>query len=98
MHANVRAVPAVQAFVAVWRGGTTVVMPPLSVVSAFQAIESDRVLRVDPVGLTFELVQRVHISLGRRHDDVGIGADTVHDAPCLGQSHRYLALLPGALR
>ena len=43
-----------------------------------------------------ELVQRVDVGLGRGHDDVGVGAHAVDDAPALGQPHRHLALRVGA--
>ena len=43
-----------------------------------------------------QLVQRMQIGLGRGHDDVGIGALPVDDAPVLRQTHGDFALGIGA--
>src|SRR5690606_31588226 len=50
------------------------------------------VLRVEALGLALELVERVDVGLGGGDDDVGVGADAVHDAPALGEAHGDLAL------
>ena len=51
-----------------------------------------------PLGLAVELVQRRQVSLGRGHDDVGIGADTIDDAAAVLKPNRDLALRLSAAR
>src|SRR5580765_8412911 len=50
------------------------------------------VLRVHPLGLACQLVQRADVGLGRGDHDIGIRADAVDDASALRQAHRHLPL------
>src|SRR5579862_8470784 len=57
-----------------------------------------RALRTQPHDAVVQTVQRVDVRLGRRNDDVGVGAQSVHDAAALLETHGDLALRVGAAR
>src|SRR6478672_8566037 len=62
-----------------WVSCTVIATPPWP--------RSQLVLRIQALHFALQLVERANVGLRRRHHDVGVGADAVHDAAALRQAH-----------